>query len=211
MFGMLDYRAYKLFWLLGLPFRIIWRLLWFAIIALAVLVARWTEYPPLAQIVVAYLAMEGLSLIASILWLIVITWPVETAFFWLIDVVPSRGEDLEEAKEIVRKGPVVWLVKKMTNDIGNWTYEDTQQFIKAATSWRARRWFDARNKVYKRVEVLKNTYDETGKQPGELPKDELDKLLKPYKPGWFEMAITYGWNSILGLAIIVCAILYLQP
>jgi hypothetical protein len=39
MFGMLDYRAYKLFWLLGLPFRIIWRLLWFAIIALAVLVA----------------------------------------------------------------------------------------------------------------------------------------------------------------------------
>jgi hypothetical protein len=64
MFGMLDYRAHKLFWLIGLPFRITWRLLWFVIVALAVLIGRWTEYPPLAQIVIAYVAMEGMSLIA---------------------------------------------------------------------------------------------------------------------------------------------------
>ena len=53
MFGMLDYRAYKLFWLVGLPLRLISWVFFFAILAIAILIARWTEYPALVQMVPA--------------------------------------------------------------------------------------------------------------------------------------------------------------
>jgi hypothetical protein len=38
MFGMLDYRAYKLFWLIGLPFRLALRLAFFVILAIAIFI-----------------------------------------------------------------------------------------------------------------------------------------------------------------------------
>ena len=211
MFGMLDYRAYKLFWLIGLPLRLLWRIVWVACIAAGILIARYTEYPPLAQIVIGYLAMEGIALVASIIWLLLITWPIDKIFFWLIDVVPSRGENIDEAKEIVRRGPLIWLTKKLLNHIDDWSYDDTDEFVKQL-NWRARLLFKEREKFEKRVAVLYQMYEDTGKQPGELPQTELDKLLKPHKAGWFETAIVspYGWNSIVGAAIIIVAILYLS-
>ena len=93
MFGMLDYRAYKLLWLISLPFRIVWRLIWFVVIAIEIAIGHWTEYPSLAQIVIAYVAMEVIGLIASIVWALLINWPLYKVFFWLVDVVPSKGEN----------------------------------------------------------------------------------------------------------------------
>jgi hypothetical protein len=55
--GMLNYGAQRL------PFWIISRLLFFVIIAIAILIARWTEYSPLVQSVIAYVAMEGIALV----------------------------------------------------------------------------------------------------------------------------------------------------
>ena len=40
MFGMLDYRAYKFFWLVGLPLRLISRLCFFVIVAIAIMIGR---------------------------------------------------------------------------------------------------------------------------------------------------------------------------
>jgi hypothetical protein len=131
--------------------------------------------------------------------------------FWLIDVVPSRGEDTEEAKDIVRSGPIIWLSKKLMNDIGNWTYEDTEAFVKCL-NWRARIFFGEGEKFHNRVQILKDVYYETEKQPSDLPKAELDKLMKPYQTGWFGSLIVnpHGWSAILGLLIITAAILYLN-
>jgi hypothetical protein len=51
MFGMLDYRAHKLFWLLTLPFRLVSRAFYFIFVAIAVSIGIWTGYqPPLVQI-----------------------------------------------------------------------------------------------------------------------------------------------------------------
>ena len=60
--GMLDYRANKrlLSWIIS-------RLLFFVIIAIAVLIARWTDYSPLAQFVIAYVTMDGVALIFLVL------------------------------------------------------------------------------------------------------------------------------------------------
>jgi hypothetical protein len=213
MFGMLDYRAYKLFWLLGLPLRLAWRAVYFITIAIAVSIGMWTGYqPPLVQMIVAYVAFEGILLVLNILWQLLITWPVSTIFFWLVDVIPARGEDAEQAKQIVKGGPIIWLSCKMWNHIDEWTFEDTDAYA-SQMNWRARLFFNAREKVGKRMALLENAYYDTGKQPSELGANEVDKLLKPYMSSWFETAIVspYFFNSIMAATIIIVAILYLSP
>jgi hypothetical protein len=209
MFGMLDYRAYKLFWLLTFPLRIISRLVGFAFIVVAILIARWTEYSPLMQIVIAIAAYQGMGLIFGLLWLFLITLPAEKIFFWTVDVVPSHGEDEEEAKEIVRKGPVIWLTKKLMNHIDEWTWEDTQAFV-SCMNWRARLFFNEREQFGKRVEVLRQLHEDTGKQPSSFPEAEVLKLLKPYKAGWIQFAVVNYFTDIVAISIIVLTILYLS-
>jgi hypothetical protein len=60
----------------------------------------------------------------------------------------------------------------------------------------------------KRVEVLRQVFYDTGKQPSQMEKVELDKLLKPYKPSWFQVAVVNP--SITAAAIIIVAILYIS-
>jgi hypothetical protein len=211
MFGMLDYRAHKLFWLIGLPLRIASRLLFFIIIAIAILIGHGTGYHVLVQIVIAYLAAEGMLAVLALLWALLIMKPLEKVFFWIVDVIPSRGENMEEAKLIVRAGPIVWLSKKFGNDIENWTIEDTEEFAKCV-NWRARLLFHAEERVWKRATVLRDAYWNTGKQPEQLGQAEVDKLLKPYKNNRLEDIIIHpqGWNAIVTGAIIIAAILYLS-
>lgn len=73
--------------------------------------------------------------------------------------------------------------------------------------------FHGRERVAKRVSVLQEAYWQTGKQPAELGDAEVKKLLKPYKDNWLENAImsVHGWNAILGGAIIIASIFYLNP
>ena len=42
-------------------------MLFFVIIAIAVLIAQWTDYSPLAQFVIAYVTMDGLALVFLVL------------------------------------------------------------------------------------------------------------------------------------------------
>ncbi len=213
MFGMLDYRAYKLFWLVGFPLRVVSRLSFFAILAVAILIALQTSYVPVVKMGIAYGAMEGILLGFIIVWWLLIVWPIDKAFFWVVDVVPSRGEDTHEAREIARRGPVIWLSKKLMNDIENWTFEDTEEFVKCL-NWRSRLFFKARERVSKRVRVLQDAYYETGKQPAELGDAEVKRLLKPHKDNWLETVIMsqQGWNAIVGATIIIFVMMYLaQP
>jgi hypothetical protein len=170
------------------------------------------DTPPLGQMIVAYVAFEAMLLVFSMLWLLLITWPVDKIFFWVVDVMPARGENTEEAKEIARKGAFIWLTKKMTYHIDEWTFEDTNDFV-SLMNWRARLFFNEREKFVKRIAVLQNVYYDTGKQPYELGENEVAKLVKPYKPGWFQTAIVHPmfFNSIMGAAIIIVAIMYLSP
>ena len=98
MFGMLDYRAYKLFRLIGLPLRIVGRLAFFVIIGIAIFFGHRTGYHVyrtgyhvLVQMVIAYVAFEAISWVFVHLFNLLITMPIEKAFFWIIDVIPSRA------------------------------------------------------------------------------------------------------------------------
>src|SRR5262249_12429930 len=211
MFGMLDYRAYKLYWLICLPLRIAARLAFFVIIGIAIFIGHRTGYHVLVQMVIAYVAFEAISWVFIQLWALLIVMPIAKAFFWVIDVIPSRGENMEEAKLIVNVGPFVWLDKKFMNDIGNLTIDDTEEYAKCM-SWRARLWFNAEERIGKRARIMQEVYRNTGKQLAELGEDEAYKLLKPYQHNWLERFIIhpYGWNSITAGIIIIVGILYLR-
>ena len=99
----------------------------------------------------------------------------------------------------------------MSNHIDEWTFEDTSDFV-SLMNWRARLFFNAREMFEKRVAVLQSVHDDTGKQPSELGESGVTKLLKPYKAGWFQVAIVnqHFFNSIVAATIIIVAIWYLS-
>jgi hypothetical protein len=212
MFGMLDYRAYKLYWLICLPFRVAVRLLFFVILGIAIFIGVWSGYHVLIQMVVAYVTFEVILLVFVLLWALLIAKPLEKIFFWVIGVVPSRGENAEEANLVARAGPIVWLSNKFANDIENWTIEDTEEFAKCL-NWRARLLFNAKQRVWNRASVLRQAFWDTGKQPVELGGAETEKLLRPYQDSKLETVITHpqGWNAVIGVIVIVAAILFFAP
>jgi hypothetical protein len=76
MFGMLDYRAHKLMWLLWLPIRLLVRITFFANIAASVLIAQSTNYSIPVKILSAYVAFEGIGLLIMAFWWIV-NWALQ--------------------------------------------------------------------------------------------------------------------------------------
>jgi uncharacterized membrane protein (Fun14 family) len=135
MFGMLDCRAYKLLWLICLPLRfVIWLAAW-ASVFVAILISASMGYSAPIGMIIAYAIWEGIAIVLLIIRAIVF-WLTKNAFFWVIDVIPAKGADLAEAKEMVVGGPLLWLGKKFTTDIQNWTAEDTEQLASAIGGYR---------------------------------------------------------------------------
>jgi hypothetical protein len=152
---------------------------------------------------IAYVSFELILIIVSLLWLIPLG-SVKGVFFWLIDVVPARGADQIEAREIAEKGRIVWLAKKLNSDIENWTYDDTKDFV-SLLNWRARLLFDARKRFEQRLRILIEYKEDTGREPGSLTSKETKELLGHLDPGWFETLIVnnHYFNALTGLMIIV--------
>jgi hypothetical protein len=202
MFGMLDYRAHKLYQLLSLPILLSARLAFFIAIAIGIWIAVQYDYGLLVRFGIAYVTMELIAGIFMLLYYLVM-WIYSGIFFWLVDIIPSRGENEEEAREIVKKGRVIWLAKKLSQEIENWTYEDTRSFV-SALNWRARLFFDARRRFEERLGRLQKYYHRTGVQPGELPQSELAAIAGD-QPSWIEKAIVipHFFNSLIGACLII--------
>jgi hypothetical protein len=168
------------------------------------------KYSVLVRIAIAIAILIGavivIAIFRRILW-----WFVRTWFFWLVDVVPAKGESVAEAKTIAAFGPVVWLGKKLTTDFGNWTENDTQE-LASLQNWRAKLFFHSTERTRKRIERLQEVYKTTGKQLGDLTKEEGQKLLGDLDYSWFEQAIIDKGNFywILYIAIIAIAIIWLD-
>ena len=126
MFGMLDFRAHKLYWLLTFPFRLTNWVILFAAIPVGIVVARSTAYAWWAKIMVAYLVF-GLALIIGGLLLGGSLWLFSRTFFWIVDIVPSKGSDDDEARAVVLYGEHPLLLKKLDSKIEDWTETDTEK------------------------------------------------------------------------------------
>lgn len=210
MFGMLDYRAYKLLWLICLPLRLaIWVLAWGSIV-LAIMISATLNYSAPVRIVIAYAIWEGAAIVLQIIRGILF-WVIKRGFFWLVDVVPAKAADVAEAKEMVVGGPMIWLWKKFLTEIQNWTEDDTQQFA-SLMNWRARLLFHSADRIRQRMRRFQDAYEETGKQPGEFTEKERQDLVRDLNGSWFEKAIInpISFGAILRIGIIAIAILSLD-
>jgi hypothetical protein len=210
MFGMLDYRAYKLLWLICLPVRLVtWIAAWGSIV-IAITIGASLHYNLLIRIIIAYAIWEGAALVLQIARAILF-WFIKKAFFWLVDVVPAKAENVAEAKEMAVGGPVTWLGKKFLTDIGSWNENDTEQFA-ALMNWRARMFFRSTERVRKRIWRFQEMYEHTGKQPGDLNESERQKLVADLDYSWFEKAIInpIAFSATLRIMIISVAIVSLE-
>ncbi len=164
---MLDFRAHKLFWLICLPFRAIAKISFYAVVLLAIVIAESTSYSAIAKIAMAYLVMEGIALALSLVVWKGLFWAIKSTFFWLVDVVPSHGANIDEAHAIVLTGRAFELNKKFENEIENWTFDDTREMI-SHMNWRARLFFPVTKRLAITVSELQRVHAETGKQPRDI-------------------------------------------
>jgi hypothetical protein len=136
-------------------------------------------------------------------------------FFWLIDVVPAHGTDAEEAHMIALSGRTYELNKKFETDIGNWTYDDTDELL-SRLPWRVRLFFPVKPRMRRVVQELQLVHEETGKQPRDIGQREVEKIrneLPNGKISWLEKMIGMQWafNALVALAVIVIVILFVMP
>jgi hypothetical protein len=212
MFGMLDYRAHKLLWLLLWPVSLANLLVGYvAVLAAAVYVgARFGSYYVLLQIGIAWLIGQvALAVLSLLFWLV--TSLIKRAFFWTIDVVPAHGANKEEAKQVVLRGPIYSLSKKLDADIHEWTDDDTNSLIRTF-NWRARWFFPVQERTRAFVRELRRQALEEGKQPCELDAKAVEAIRRQTgEPDWFEIAITnaYIFHGALVLIVTVGVIWYM--
>jgi hypothetical protein len=210
MFGMLDYRAYKLLWLICWPLRLVMFVASWGAVFIAIMISSSLDVIPLYRIVIAYAIWEGFGIVLSILrWLIL--WFIKKCFFWLVEIIPSKADNVTEAKEMVVGGPLTWMGKKFMTDIGNWTDNDTQEFA-ALMNMRARWFFGSNERVRKRVGRFAEHYEETGQQPIEMTEKERNKLVADLEYSWFEKALVnpIAFGAIVKIVVITIAILSLD-
>ena len=209
MFGMLDYRAHKLYRLLVLPVQIGARIMFFVVTFIAAWIGHQTGYGFWVEAIIAYVIMEAI-LFGLGLFLLFLDWMFLSIFFWFVDVIPSKGESDEEAREIVQKGRIVWLSRKLAWDITNWTDADSRSLV-SLMNWRARLFFDARQRFERRLSNLKRYVHETGFQIGDLSSSEAEAIGGD-PPSKLETVIVHPqyFNSILGAAIILTALLMVK-
>lgn len=224
MFGMLDYRAHKLFQILWLPCAVAFQLLRFGNITVVIIIAQSTSQSTLVKIIIAYALFEAIS--ALLLWPIwaLVIWVFKRGFFWLVDVIPAHGSNKEEARDIVMRGRVAELERKLKTDFTNWTHEDTDEIVSLG-NWRARLFFggNLRRRLQRRITEYKRMYETFAAEFGKSGTDELDyaeleevnkrlvevdNLVPDGKPSWFETALItqYYFNSIVAISLIALVI-----
>jgi hypothetical protein len=170
-----------------------WSTPWLSTAVAVVVASEWyPDYSWLAKIGIAISAyvVTGLALGALV---VTIEWCLKQGFFWIIDVVPSKGADLKEAEAIVLGGKRYLTNKKLSHHIDQWTDDDTA-FILRLVPWRVRPFFQQQSveRFKQRVRVMKENFERTGKQPAELsptrsiesPRSPLSSILSPKKTCW---------------------------
>jgi hypothetical protein len=160
MFGMLDYRAHKLYVLLfGVPlFLITWALI-IGRPALAYLISYSYFESTIAEVLgaVALTVLLELVLIPVGLGLSKL---VHFLFTLFVDVIPANGRTEEEAKHVVWNGEKALLVLEMNKRPSEWSEKSVENFV--SLDWIQAIFF--KQKVLDRLTYIKKRYDELDRQ-----------------------------------------------
>ena len=158
MFGMLDYRAHKLYLLLfGIPIIILQIAACFGLPFVNYALGHEFADDRLWQIVISI----GLSFVTGMIWMIFVFGFVnklfEFVFGLFVDVIPTGGRNKEQAKAVVHGGEKAIIRLKIANlDAKEWTDEDILSFVKL--DWVAS-WF-FHDEISKRLETVREHFIE---------------------------------------------------
>ena len=158
MFGMLDYRAHKLYLLLfGIPIIVIQLAACFGLPFVNYALGHEFADDRLWQILISI----GLTFVVGIVWAIFIFGFVnklfEFVFGLFVDVIPTDGRNKEQAKAVVHGGEKAIIRLKIANlDAKEWTDEDILSFVKL--DWVAS-WF-FHDEISKRLETVREHFIE---------------------------------------------------
>lgn len=202
MFGMLDYRANKLFLIIfGIP--------WFILRWIAILGLPFAYYAIGLSVADNRLLQIGASLIAlfigEIIWLVIVTY-VDKLFMFLfnliVDVIPADGRTQEEALMVVKGGQqsirALNLARKHPNE---WSDDDYKAYTDSIFT------IFFRSVIEKRIEFIKDYYAENPDAFVSISSVEEALKRKSLDVGWLEklvcnpqwrgMAISYGLTAYL--------------
>ena len=201
MFGMLDYRAHKLYLILfGIPWFI---LRWVALIGLPFIyygIGLELVNNRLLQILVSLVAL----FIGEFIWLIIVTYIDKFSMFLfglIIDVIPADGRTKEEATMVVKGGEqVVGTLNLNKKHPSEWTDEDI------AFSKKGFFQFFFQEKINDRFQRVRDHYQANPDLPVGY---ELDRFMETNNLtiGWPERIVTN--ISYRGMVITYSLMLYL--
>lgn len=214
MFGMLDYRAHKLFLILfGIP-NLILQVLIFILLPIASYhigfnllsgyISHFTGY--LLQFISAVGIYFLISTILSFFLFFVVTKLVNFLFGLFIDVIPHDGRNQEEAMLVVWRGEKGIAHIRMGVHPKEWNDDDPQKFAKV--DWVSRLFFS--DQIIARLTALRQHYIEYPDDT--FHNDKIKELLNQYdvKMGWAEKVFTSSMvrNFILQFTYLIILLLW---
>jgi len=156
MFGMLDYRAHKLYLILfGIPIIILKVITLLGIGFIAYLVGFSFAKIWIVKIILSVIILFIIELIWSGLLLIINKF-FDFIFSFFVDVIPSGGRSKEEAKIVVYNGEKGITALLANNHPKEWTDDNVVEFAKL--DWVANLFYY--DKVHNRLVRIKEYYEE---------------------------------------------------
>ncbi len=202
MFGMLDYRANKLFLIIfGIP--------WFLLRWIAILGLPFLYYGIGLTLVDNRLLQVGVSLVSlfigELIWLLIVTY-IDKFFMFLfnllVDVIPADGRTKEEALMVVKGGQqAIRMLNLSTKHPNEWSDDDFMAYKDSIFT------IFFRNRIDERIEFIKDYYAqnpdefisissiEDALKKKSLEVSWLERLV--CNPQWRAMALSYGLTTYL--------------
>jgi hypothetical protein len=202
MFGMLDYRANKLFLIIfGIP--------WFLLRWIAILGLPFLYYGIGLTLVDNRLLQVGVSLVSlfigELIWLLIVTYIDKFVMFLfnlLVDVIPADGRTKEEALMVVKGGQqAIRMLNLSTKHPNEWSDDDFMAYKDSIFT------IFFRNRIDERIEFIKDYY---AQNPDEfISISSIEDALKKKalevswlerlvcNPQWRAMVISYGLTAYL--------------
>lgn len=209
MFGMLDYRAHKLYLMIfGIPMFVLKLAAMFGLpllsYALGITVADDRFWQILSSI--------GIAIVVEVIWLIfaliVVSKLINFLFQLIVDIIPADGRNREEALQVVWHGDKAIIAQQFDKQPNTWSEDLPERFINI--DWVAR-WF-FRERIENRIEKIREYYEEN---PEEQPsRSRYDEIINETgnRMRWDEKIFTNpGWRREIYRACFFVWLLYEHP
>ena len=202
MFGMLDYRANKLFLIIfGIP--------WFILRWIAILGLPFLYYGIGLTLADNRLLQVGVSLVSlfhgELIWLLIVTY-IDKLFMFLfnllVDVIPADGRTKEEALMVVKGGQqAIRMLNLSTKHPNEWSDDDFMAYKDSVFT------IFFRHRIDERIEFIKDYYSqnpdefigissiEDALKKKALEVSWLERLV--CNPQWRAMVFSYGLTTYL--------------